>query len=468
MRRRNCVLSCASILGAALLACPASAVAQPSLTPRNAQSLLYFAHMAEGGPDANNYWQAKIVLVNSNAVAAHVSLNFYDNNGAASAVDFGSGPASTLAVTVPPLGTQTFTSVRTHQAWYSGWASGDSDVPVFAQMQYRLTSNGQVTTSVSADATSGTAQWMSTAGPYLGIAVANPSPSDAMTYIVDVRNADGTDFGSQSFPLAPLGHDAFVLNGRFQVPAGFAGSVIITGQTTQQSVYKPVVWTLGWDAGLNSTLPDGRALMPDDQMSRAMRVFGRMLAMAHQMGYQVNPQLTLTPGTGPGGIANASGGVNGSGDFVTMYMSMVEMVGDSDGELAFLMAHQIGHVIQCHTNGCNMAVDGHFAGDPESDADEMGMMLSTAAGYDSYSGAGAYARLQVGNGQMSMGGGMMGAGAVVWENMTSTDPHGFFANRINMMYQVQQRMCTNAKLATNCLVFKNLMHPSTGGINMPM
>lgn len=36
---------------------------------------------------------------------------------------------------------------------------------------------------------------------------------------------------------------------------------------------------------------DGRALVPDDQQARAMRVFGRVMAMAHQLGYKVNPQL---------------------------------------------------------------------------------------------------------------------------------------------------------------------------------
>ena len=106
--------------------------------------------------------------------------------------------------------------------------------------------------------------------------------------------------------------------------------------------------------------------------------------------------------------------------------------------------------------------------DYESDADEMAMMLSTSAGYDSYCGAAAYAKLQAGNGHVSMGGmGMMGS-ATVWEDITSKDPQGFFAGRINMMYQIQQRMCSNSAFATNCVAFRGLMHPSTSGMNMPM
>lgn len=285
-----------------------------------------------------------------------------------------------------------------------------------------------------------------------------------MSYAVDVKDSDGNDLGSQTYQLAPHGHDAFNLGNRFALPADFSGSVLITGQTTTQSIYKPVIWTVGSDSGAFATLPDGRALMPDDQMSRAMRVWGRVLGVAHQLGYNVNPELTLAPGAGPGGIANAMMDGSGNGR-VTMYMSLVEMTGDSDGELAFLMAHEIGHVIQCKTTGCKVPVDTRMGADYESDADEFGMMLSTSAGYDSYSGAAAYAKLQMGNGQASMG--MMGS-ATVWEDMTSNNPQGFFAGRINMMYSVQGSMCTNPAFPTGCAAFKSLMHPSTGGMNMHM
>jgi hypothetical protein len=180
----------------------------------------------------------------------------------------------------------------------------------------------------------------------------------------------------------------------------------------------------------------------------------------------VNPKLTLMLGTAPNGIANASGGLDASGsEQVTMYMSMVEITGDSDGELAFLMAHELAHVIQCRTGGCKTAMDPQMAGDYEGDADETGMMLTTSAGYDSYSAAGAFAKLQMGNGQM---GGMMSGGAVVWEDMMSTDPRGFFAARISKLYQVQARMCSNPQFRTNCQAYKSIMHPSTSGMNMPM
>jgi len=180
------------------------------------------------------------------------------------------------------------------------------------------------------------------------------------------------------------------------------------------------------------------------------------MVTAHQLGYQVSPQLHLPAGTAANGIANCQGGLDANGnEQVTMYMSLVEITGDSDGELAFLMAHQLAHVIQCRTSGCKVAVDSHMAGNYEWDADEMGMMISTSAGYDSYSAAGAFAKLQMGNGQIGMG--MMQNGAVVWEDMMSTDPHGLFAGRINNLYQVQVRMCTNPQFQAGCQAYKNIM-----------
>lgn len=63
------------------------------------------------------------------------------------------------------------------------------------------------------------------------------------------------------------------------------------------------------------------------------------------------------------------------------------MSGDSDGELAFVMAHEIAHVIQCLTKGCKVPVNSRMGTDYESDADEMAVMIATSAGYDSYGGA---------------------------------------------------------------------------------
>jgi hypothetical protein len=110
--------------------------AQPSLVPRNAESVLYFPHLTEGGPDANNCWQVVFNFVNTNNTPANVSMSFYNDDGSPMMLDFGSGPAGSLSAVIPPMGSQMFRSQSTHQGpqgvW--GWAGGQSDVPVFGQM----------------------------------------------------------------------------------------------------------------------------------------------------------------------------------------------------------------------------------------------------------------------------------------------------------------------------------------------
>jgi hypothetical protein len=259
--------SLTSLTVVAALAWVGVAGGQPLLVPRNAQSVLYFPHLNEGGPNSNNFWQVTFTFVNSNPVAANLSVSFYNDDGSSMMIDFGSGPVASITATVPPLGSRMFRSQLTHKTLVWGWASGQSDAPVFCQLNYRNMMSGQVAAELAADPTTGTAQWTSTANADLGIAVANPSPDDTMTYMVDVKDSEGKDLGSKSFQLAPHGHDAFTLNNRFAVPQSFTGSVSITGHTSNPSVYKPVVWTVGSEGGVFATLPDGRALVPDDQQA---------------------------------------------------------------------------------------------------------------------------------------------------------------------------------------------------------
>ena len=66
---------------------------------------------------------------------------------------------------------------------------------------------------------------------------------------------------------------------------------------------------------------------------------------------------------------------------------------NSESELAFAVAHEIGHVIQFRTNFTKLSTD-----NLELDADFWGLLLSLVAGYDPYAGAGTLAKLAMANG----------------------------------------------------------------------
>src|SRR5450631_4372611 len=145
-------LAALSVIGAGTV------VAQTSLVPENAQSVMYFAHLTEGGPDANNSWQATFTFVNTNQVAANVNMSFYNDDGTPMMLDFGSGAAAGISAVVPARGSRIFRSQLTHKGpapvW--GWAAGQSDVPVMGQLSYRGMTNGMVTAELAANSTTGT------------------------------------------------------------------------------------------------------------------------------------------------------------------------------------------------------------------------------------------------------------------------------------------------------------------------
>jgi predicted Zn-dependent protease len=105
-------------------------------------------------------------------------------------------------------------------------------------------------------------------------------------------------------------------------------------------------------------------------------------------------------------------------------------MGDAEGELAFVLSHEIGHTVddQCKTQEGRLAVaqsrgslgaalGGLFGGKEgasaasklsqqkgcEARADEIGFYIFTASGYNPYDAAGAFGRLEMYSGDTNTG-----------------------------------------------------------------
>lgn len=103
-------------------------------------------------------------------------------------------------------------------------------------------------------------------------------------------------------------------------------------------------------------------------------------------------------------------------------IAMVHFMGDAEGELAFILSHEVGHTVddQCKTEVGRLAVansrgslgallGGLLGGQQgaataskisqqkgcEARADEIGFYIFTASGYDPYDAAGAFGRLEM-------------------------------------------------------------------------
>jgi predicted Zn-dependent protease len=115
--------------------------------------------------------------------------------------------------------------------------------------------------------------------------------------------------------------------------------------------------------------------------------------------------------------------LSGDASLICIPVSLVHFMGGTEGELAFILAHEIGHatderckslsgrsrVAEHSGMGIALAVlfghsSGHEAGDQracEARADELGFNLMTRAGYDPEDAAAAFQRLSSGPGSSS-------------------------------------------------------------------
>ena len=204
-------------------------------------------------------------------------------------------------------------------------------------------------------------------------------------------------------------------------------------------------------SGIYSSLPSGQAARPPSHYDRIWNVFVRMVATAKL----VEPDLDwddVELDIGYEKTINAYGGWGG----IKINMALAELLSDSESELAFTVAHEIGHVIQFRTNNEKL-VNPNL----ELDADFMGLMLSLIAGYDPYAGAGTLAKLAMANGQTSLR-------TQYTQDLTriadrTGTVHGSFSNRLDQLFNSIQELCQFPGLDDFCTEYRRKFHPHLPG-----
>jgi predicted Zn-dependent protease len=135
---------------------------------------------------------------------------------------------------------------------------------------------------------------------------------------------------------------------------------------------------------------------------------------------------------------------------VHIFLNLAELISDSESELAFVVGHEVGHIIQSQNNRLLFS-----SGNIEWDADEIGMLLSLLAGYDPYGAAGALAKL-------AMASGSAGLIDQNFDNLATSlglDPHGSFNDRLALIFGEMQSLCALPQAQTFCAQYKDLVHP---------
>jgi len=340
-------------------------------------------------------------------------------------------------------------STGASQTAVTGWAIVTSSLPLAGVVQFRYSVGGIPLQGVAAQATPASRLFRSPATYSTGIAVANPYNASINVHI-SALDASGVVVANSYLALPPLGHQSFNV---FQVfsslSSSFRGSILIS---TDFGNYF-VAWTLSADAGVLASYPPSGLGWPVSQYERIWKAWQKLLNAASQP--VPGSKGLLTPGNLPKLVIDYSTGqINcyalRAQNEVHIFVNVAELISDSESELGFVVGHELGHIIQYQ--------NGHLifnTGNVEWDADELGMFLALAAGYDPYGAAGALAKLSMASGTADL----------VDQNFDNLlaelglDPHASFNDRIALIFDEMQTLCGIPQAQTFCANYKSIVHP---------
>jgi Zn-dependent protease with chaperone function len=372
-----------------------------------------------------------------------VNFIFYGDDGSGLPLNFGSGSGTSnqLLIDVPGNGSRIIQTYGSSKNTVQGWATALSDSPIVATISFRATQNGNPLTEISAPSALPTPIYRSSASASLGVAIANVFSNTTTNANVDFYDAEGHQAGHTSVSLPPLGHIAFTLGDRIPGLGVTTGSIVISGAAVQDRF---VAWTLNYDGGTFSTLPSGEADLPVAQWERTWLVFERVFAAARQMNQFGTDPVVLNVSADP--VINAfAQGTNS----VTIYLALSELISDSTSELAFAVAHELGHIYQNRLGKLPYVPD-----NAESDADAFGMIVMMAAGYDPYAGAGTLGKLSMASGQAGL--------LTQFEDQIGSDAHQSFNTRLDNLFTLMKLVC--AQVPSVCAAYKSGYHSHLPGI----
>ena len=432
-------------------------IAQVEVYPRDAHVNLYFPQLADGGTSAQR-WQTSFTFVNSASQNVNVKLYLYANDGSPMALDMGGGPTSIVAFSMPANGRTTLRSRMATQTTVTGWAVATASLPIQGTVLFRQFIGSQPAVELSAAATLPSSAYQSPANRNLGIALANVY-SAPISVSLGAFDQNGALLGTVQLSLAAREHRSFNLWQALPgLPADFLGSVQLWSHQDTPS-YQFLAWTLNEDGGVLSTLPSGRLEWPVAHWDRIWLVFQKALDAAKRRYPSLDwnsPSVRLEINAKWYGLdgKEAINATSHSDGTLKIPYSISELISDSQSELGWLVAHELGHQVQFR--GRKLVFD---SSNQETDADIIGLQLCLDAGFDPYAAAGTLAKL-------AMVTGTAGLSAQVMQDYDvalGLYPHLSWGTRINNLWNLIVQVCQIPSNKAACARFKAFQHPDLPG-----
>jgi hypothetical protein len=183
-----------------------------------AASAATISHIADGGG-----WRSTIILVNTDTVPASYTVSFRNDSGAPYAPSLALGAATG---TIPVGGSTILATADTASALSEGWAQVTSSQSIGGTAIFRYdpwSQEAAVPLLTSGGSALGIPYQVGN-GLSLGVALANPSATQAASITEVIRDQSGNQVASRTFTLAALSHTAF--NPVF--PNGITGGGVVT------------------------------------------------------------------------------------------------------------------------------------------------------------------------------------------------------------------------------------------------
>ena len=270
-----------------------------------------------------------------------------------------------------------------------------------------------------------------------------------MTVQGRLRNSNGQIVGQAGITVPAGGHVSFVVPERFAgVGSGFEGTLELFDSNVNPPDF--LAWAVRGDSsGVLSTLPSGGYKWPSNRSDDIWLAYLTVLqvALESETALGLGPIFSSAPirlDVSPDQRIDAFAA---NGSVVQINLALAELISDSPSELAFVVAHELGHIYQQRSGQLIFFLN------PEDDADVWGLIFSLLGGYDPYAAAGALSKLAMATGRSSLA-------RQVFDNLDITDAHNSFSTRVTTVFEVIEFMClVSAQTNQFCEQYKQAAHP---------
>jgi hypothetical protein len=393
------------------------------------------------GTDSGRTWRSAFILSNPGANSTTATLFFQDSAGDPLSLAIGTVQSSGFRVTLPPGSTRVYTTSGTGP-YATGWAIVSATNPIAASVRLLEFEGTTLKAEIPFDQAPFVLAASSLVTGKTEVALVNAYNDGEIELFMSATNINGVRVASRSLSIPSFGRSAGTVESLLpDLPANFTGTFRVSGDEAYD--FFSVAFSERDASGTLRALRGAKYINPGAQFDNVSLAFRRIITSAQRSF----PDLDLD---GIGLRLSYERAIDAralNGNEIRINYALAELINDSPGELAFIVGHQVGHILQ-QRGGALV-----FNEDPEVDADAWGALLALTAGYDPYGAAGALARLALVTSRPGV--------VRTFEGQPASELNRALMNRLGSLYDLLKSVCESSEDAqTSCDIYRYIVRPT--------